>query len=163
MAMGRPTEYTPEKAAEICLLIANGMSMRAVCRHEGMPVLSTVYKWIRQNPDFAKQYARATEDRADAVFEEMFDIADDGINDTYTDDDGVERTNHDVIARSKLRIDTRKWALARMNPRKYGDRVAQEISGPDGGPIETRETSARDIISSKLSRITPRGGEEGDT
>lgn len=100
-----------------------------------MPAIATVYKWQRDNPSFLKQYARATEDRADALFEEMFAIADDGTNDTYVDEDGKTRTDHDVIARSRLRVDTRKWALARMHPKKYSEKMTQEITGEGGGAL----------------------------
>jgi hypothetical protein len=49
--------------------------------------------------------------------------------------------DHDHIARSKLRVDTRKWLLAKCLPKIYGDRVVNEVVGRDGGPIETKDTS----------------------
>ena len=45
----------------------------------------------------------------------MFDIAD-GVNEEAA-----------AVAKARLRIDTRKWALSRMNPKKYGEKVSQEI------------------------------------
>lgn len=57
----------------------------------------------------------------DAMADEILVIADDGTGDSWTDDDGVVRTNHDVIARSKLRVDTRKWLMSKLAPKKYGD------------------------------------------
>ena len=66
------------------------------------------------------------------MFEEMFEIADD----TALDEDGDEKAISERIQRSKLRVDTRKWALARMNPRKFGERVTREITGPGGGPLQ---------------------------
>lgn len=127
--MGRPSGYSDELADRICELISGGKSVKSICEMQGMPSMQSVWKWIREQPKFAENYARATAERADAVFEEMFSIADDGSNDTYVDEEGKEKTDHDVIARSKLRIDTRKWALSRMNPRKYGDKVEQVHSG----------------------------------
>ena len=47
----------------------------------------------------------------------MLAIADDGLNDNYTDDDGNERTLADVIQRSKLRVDTRKWIASKLKPK----------------------------------------------
>lgn len=100
-----------------------------------MPGKSTVCRWLAENKAFQDQYARAREVQADSWADDILDIADDGRNDTYTDSEGNERTNQDVIARSRLRVDTRKWLMARMAPKKYGDRVTQEHQGADGGPL----------------------------
>ena len=107
--------------------------MRSIGRDPDMPNQTTISDWVRLRPDFALQYARATEERADAIFEEMFEIADDATNDF------VERARLDGsvdvvfdterVLRSKLRIDTRKWALARMAPKKYGERVGIDLAG----------------------------------
>lgn len=113
---------------DICARISEGESLRSVLRSEGMPNRNTVYEWLKHDESKANQYARATNDRADTIFDEMFDIADDGANDKVVID-GVEKLNMDHIQRSRLRIDTRKWALSKMNPKKYGDKIQQEHSG----------------------------------
>ena len=127
--MGRHTEYIPEIADEICHRISGGASVKTICASEGMPSMQTVFKWLREQSSFAENYTRATAERADAVFEEMFAIADDGSNDTYIDDEGKVRVDTDIVNRSRLRIDTRKWALARMAPKKYGDKIETVHSG----------------------------------
>lgn len=135
--MGRPTLYSAELALEICDLIASGRSLRSISTDEGMPSQTSVFLWLSKYPDFAKQYARARETQADAMLEEIMQIADDGVNDTYTDDEGNPRTDQDVIARSRLRVDARKWAMSKMAPKKYGDKL--ELSGnPDSPLIPTR-------------------------
>lgn len=80
-------------------------------------------------------YARAREDQADTLADEIVEIADDGTNDTYLNSDGIALTNQDVIARSKLRVDARKWIAAKLKPRKYGDRQVHEHGGLDGAPM----------------------------
>ncbi len=112
---GRPSDYLPEVAADICSLLAEGESLRKVCERPRMPNKTTVFRWLAQHIEFRDQYAKATETRAEAFFEEMLDIA----------DDAAEESS--AVAKARLRIDTRKWALARMNPKKYGDKVSQEI------------------------------------
>lgn len=102
-----------------------------------MPGESTVRDWVRQDPSFSAQYAIARDMGLDAMAEETLEIADDGSNDTYTDDEGNEAVNHDVIQRSRLRVDTRKWFLSKLAPKRYGDKQQHEVSGPGGGPIET--------------------------
>ena len=132
----RPSEYSHAVADAICEELANGRSLRAICVDDGMPSKSTVFRWLAANMEFRDQYARAREAQADALADEILDIADDGGNDTYTDDDGRERVNVDVIARSRLRVDARKWIAAKLKPRVYGDKIAAELSGVDGRPIE---------------------------
>ena len=87
-------------------------------------------------PEFSEQYARAREAQADKLAEEALQIADDGHSDTYVDGDGNVKTDTEVIQRSKLRVDTRKWLASKMAPKKYGDKVA--IGGADDlGPVQT--------------------------
>lgn len=70
---------------------------------------------------------RACELRAEALLDEMFDIADDTSKDVIEEDlgDGIvnTRVNHEVIQRSRLRYDARKWLVTKLNPKKYGDKV----------------------------------------
>lgn len=81
--------------------------------------------WVRDDPDFAKMYARAKEAQADRFAEEIVEISDDGSNDWMEREiaAGVVVTvpDHEHINRSKLRVDTRKFLMAKMAPRKYGD------------------------------------------
>lgn len=127
---GRPSDYLPEVAADICSLLADGESMRKVCERLGMPNKATVFRWLAQHEEFRDQYAKATETRADAIFEEMIDIADNVAEEAA------------AVAKARLRIDTRKWALARMNPKKYGDKVSQEIDHKSSdGSMATKPTT----------------------
>ena len=122
--MPTPRPYNPKVGDQICTKISEGASLRSILRNDKMPSRPTFYKWIRASETFANQYARACEDRADAIFDDMFDIADDASNDMTRDaETGQERLNSEHVQRSRLRIDTRKWALARMAPKKYGDKM----------------------------------------
>ncbi len=134
---GRPSIYTAELAAAICEHIAAGKSLRTIAALDGMPAQSTIMVWLDgKHPDFTEQYARAREAQADKLAEEILSIADDGRSDTYLDAEGNERTDTEVIQRSKLRVDTRKWLASKMAPKKYGDKVA--IGGADDlGPVQT--------------------------
>jgi hypothetical protein len=92
------------------------------------------------NAEFRDQYARAREIQADYWAEEIIEIADDGTNDYIEkenkDGSTYEAVNSEHINRSRLRVDTRKWLMARQAPKKYGDRLTAEHSGPDGAPIQ---------------------------
>jgi hypothetical protein len=100
-----------------------------------MPAHPTVLSWVDENKEFSDQYARARELGYQGLADELLDIADDGRNDKFRDDDGHVTVDHDVIARSRLRVDTRKWLLSKMLPKVYGDRQTHEHTGADGGPI----------------------------
>jgi hypothetical protein len=102
-----------------------------------MPSKWTVLEWLAKDDEFAAQYTRARELQAELYLDEIIAISDDSVLDTEIDPEtGAERTNHEVVARAKLRVDTRKWAMSKMAPKKYGDKIQNEHTGKDGGPIE---------------------------
>lgn len=126
----------------ICEKIADGMSLRDICLEDGAPHRSTVFRWLSQHPDFNDQYGRAREAQAELLADELMAISDDGQNDTYLDEDGKQRTDHDVIARSKLRVDTRKWIASKLKPKVYGDRQQLDINGT----LTITEASEEDLL-----------------
>lgn len=72
---GRPSDYMPEVADDICSLLSSGESLLKVCKRPGMPDKSTVFRWLAKHEDFRDKYAKATEARADSIFEEIATIA----------------------------------------------------------------------------------------
>jgi hypothetical protein len=108
-------------------------------------------RWLAQHAEFRDQYAGAREAQADYYAEEILEIADDGSND-WMERNGKVVEDHEAINRSRLRVDTRKWLIARMAPKKYGDRVVAEHVGKDGGPIETANVS--DIDAARWIALT---------
>jgi len=134
---------------EVFKRIANGEALREVLKDKHLPGTETFYKWIEEDSDKAKQYAHATTERANSIFEDILEISDNGTNDTFTVE-GEERTDHEVIQRSKLRVDTRKWMLSKMNPKKYGDRIE----------IETKEGQLSDQERAKrIKELTDKANE----
>ena len=113
----------------------NNMSLRAALRMHGMPTSETFFKWIDADKDKTIQYTRACEQRADNIFEEILEIADDSSNDVKITEDGIQTVNSEFVQRSKLRVDARKWMLGKMNPKKYGDKSTTILEGGDK-PIE---------------------------
>ena len=114
--------------------IENGMSLRSVLKMEGIPNKNTIYKWLEADETKKERYARATYERADVIFEEILKIADETINDTIETENG-EKINAEFVARSKLRVDARKWVVSKMHPTKYGDRSTHVLEGGEK-PIE---------------------------
>ena len=130
--MSGVTTFTQEIADRICLQMAEGRSLRSICREDEMPAMSTVMKWLREQEAFSEQYAQAREDRADAMFEEMITIADDPLEAERVtikeSEKGIFRDTQigDAVERARLMVQTRQWALMRMAPKKYGDKVTFE-------------------------------------
>lgn len=103
-----------------------GESLSQICKSEDMPHRSTVGDWLFKNAEFADIYTRARQGLADVYHDQILEIGDNSLNDTYVDADGNERVNHENIQRDRLRCDNRKWIIARMNRAKYGDNVPIE-------------------------------------
>jgi len=106
----------------VCLEIEKGRALRNVLKDDNMPSTSTFYQWLDSNEEKAKQYARATQVRADIIFDEIIDIADDSSGDKKVVEHG-KVMDGEYVARSRIRIDTRKWVLSKLNPKKYGDKL----------------------------------------
>jgi hypothetical protein len=116
--------------------IENGKSLRFALSE--IPLSSkTFYEWIENDEEKVKQYARVTELRAEALLDEMFDIVDDTSRDLKVTEQG-EIPNNEVIQRSRLRYDARKWLVSKLNPKKYGDKTIH--SGDEDNPIQTKTT-----------------------
>jgi len=139
---GRPEIYSQEIADRICAEIASSTkSLRTICNADGMPCVQTVLKWLREDKDgFLAQYTRAKEEQADFMTEEMIEIADDGTNDYMTivkGDTEYNIENKEVTSRSKLRVETRKWAASKLKPKKYGDKLDLGLRGKDGELVDS--------------------------
>ncbi|WP_338469060.1 terminase small subunit protein [Sphingomonas sp. gentR] len=141
----------------ICELLAEGQSLRAICAAEDMPSQSAVFRWLadENRATFRQQYARAREAQADALFDEMLDIADDGSNDWMErrrqDGSTDEVLNSEHVQRSKLRIDARKWMASKLNPKVYGDKL-DVTSGNE--PLRNLDDDALDArIAAKLKSL----------
>jgi hypothetical protein len=124
-----------EITTKICELISNGMSLRKACALDGMPAKKNFLQWMNEDNGLSNQYARAMLTRADHLFEEILDIADSQEDDVIILDDGREVTNHDVINRARLRVDTRKWMAGKLAPKKYGDKLDLDVGNKDGVPF----------------------------
>jgi hypothetical protein len=110
--------------------IANGKSLRAICEPEGMPAPSTIVSWLQEDKALAEQYAHARERQADFYADEIIEIADAASD----------------PAKARLQVDARKWKASKLAPKRYGDRVLNEHSGPGGAPITTVQRIERVVI-----------------
>lgn len=117
----------------ICELLADGKSLRAACKETGTAARS-VLDIVDAEPLFAAQYAAARARGYQRLADEIIEISDDARGDVIETENGP-RMDAEFVARSRLRVDTRKWMLSKMLPKVYGEKVTQELTGPDGGAL----------------------------
>lgn len=132
----RNQPYSYEEQERILPLIFERIAVHSepvgkALKHVGEPSLDTFYKWLKgeHNRDRAEIYAQACEKRAENIFEEIIEIADDSSGDVEIDDKGRKKLDKEFAARARIRIDARKWMLGKMQPKKYGDRLALDHDG----------------------------------
>lgn len=137
------TPLTPEnleKARKICKLIMyEGISLRKACQETGMS--KTAFLQIAEkSKEISDHYTQAVVCRADRHAEEILDIVDG--QPQLNPSGGVDMAYVNML---RLRVDTRKWLMAKMAPKKYGDKI--EHSGSvtiirlpekkeEGAPVE---------------------------
>ena len=109
--------------------IEQGNSLISILRRKEFPSTATFYQWLEADENKAKRYVRACEIRADVIFEDIIDIAD------HSDEDHTPFTGANVVQRDRLKIDARKWIVAKLHPKKYSDRVYQDITTHQEQPL----------------------------
>lgn len=129
--------FDQAKADAICARLAEGEPLRVICRDEGMPSKSEVYRWREENAEFAGRFARAREQGFDEIAESTLEIADDARNDWMCrngKEDAGWAQNGENVQRSKLRIWTRMQLLAKWDPKRYGEKL--ELAGELSHKVE---------------------------
>ena len=117
------TAYSPATATLILERIADGQSLRKVCTGEGLPSRETFHRWLRDDEALRAQYGQACQDRADSLNEELLDISNDETKDWQ---------------HRRLQIATRQWMMAKVAPKKYGEKVTH--AGDPDAPLIPADT-----------------------
>lgn len=130
--------YSPALAEVICGMLAEGKTLRAICRLLGLPE-SSVRRWALENPEFLAQSVRARELGCDALADEAVEIADtpvEGVEETITTGEHGSTTTKraDMLGHRRLQIDTRLRIIGKWSQR-YGDKVQHDVA-PGGALAE---------------------------
>lgn len=137
--MARPSDYTPEMAAEICARLASGRSLRSIATDEDMPAEGTIYSWLYKQKEFQEKYAHAREAQSDVYAEEIISIADECEPDSQK------------VALARLRTDNRKWVASKLKPKKYGDKLDLNHTG-------TIESIPDDKLDNRINELIGKAG-----
>ena len=146
--------YSKEKKDEIFNYvfeqITKGKALRNILFEENMPPAVTFFEWLSKDEEKAKQYAYACDLRAEYLFDEIIDIADDKSDDIIITKDGNKVLNNEFVQRSRVKIDARKWIISKLNPKKFGDKIDHTTNGNDINikPIEFTIIDANTTTSS---------------
>lgn len=127
--------YTDKQKEEIIVSICDNVIEQKISFNEAVKnseiSLVSFYKWISDNKELQTLYNYAREVRSDVLFEQIIEIADtteEGII-IETDDHGrTKEKKGDMTQHRRLKIDSRKWVVARMNPKKYGDKSEVDLT-----------------------------------
>lgn len=139
--------------AELCEYVAEGGHLAGFCRERGLKY-NTVSDWIYNNPERSALYARAREERAEVLADEIVAISDESTVETKYEGEEVRLVlDATAVARNRLRVDARKWVAAKLKPKKYGDKVTQEHTGAGGGPITLAALDLKNMSDGELAQM----------
>lgn len=143
--IGRPPTWTPERRAaamiSICEKIAQKEPVHRFAGKDGLPSESVIYEWLAEDRSFAERYAHARARAAERFAQDALEIA--GQTGKVVIEVGADGKPEPVALTSdvaRVKIDTLKWAAGKFSPKVYGERLRQEVTGEDGGPLKTDNT-----------------------
>ena len=127
----KPTTAGSPDRRKIADLVFNGMrsglSAFKACQAAGVPQ-STFNRWMDDDAKLAEEYARAREDLIEHIASETLAIADQPVGSTESG-----ATDSGAVQKQRLQVDTRKWLLSKLAPKKYGDKL--ELTGDPDRPL----------------------------
>jgi hypothetical protein len=144
----KPTKPERDKDA-ICQAVLQGMrdglSAFKACQEAGVPQ-STFNRWVDADAKLAEDYAHAREDLIERMAQEVLELADSDVPET-----GEGKKDWQAIQKHKLQVDTRKWLLSKLAPKKYGDRL--ELAGDKENPLQVQTIDASKLSTDVLAQI----------
>lgn len=130
-------------------LLESGDTLHEACdKVVGGPAPHTVLRWVREDPAFSEQYSRARELGYLVLADKILKTANEPV--PLTD---AGATDSGYVADKRLRVDTQKWLLSKALPKIYGDKVLNEHTGANGGPIQTAAVDLRGLSDTDLATM----------
>lgn len=144
--------FNQDTADAVCARLAEGESLRSICRDDDMPSVGAFLGWVSKSRELAEQYTRARALCLDAMAEDIIDIADTPQigQKSVSKATGLEITEGDMVEHRRLRIEARKWLMGKMAPKKYGDKLDLNHSG--------RVVHANEMTDDELLRLAAGSG-----
>ena len=122
----RPADFSDVIFDLVCDRMANGEGLRKICEDPEMPSRQTFLRWIEKDTGRETRYTKAREALMDWYAEEILEIAWDNSQDTIpATENKPARCNTEWVQRSRLKVDTIKFLMAKLHPKRYGDRLPE--------------------------------------
>ena len=144
--VGRPSNYSPEIANEICERLSTGEPLAKICRDPHMPGYSTVRKWEGENDEFLALSSRARKDGTHWLADECIEIADNGEIDPQ---------------HKRIMVDTRIRLIGKWNAREYGDKLEIDATSrvaPMSGDQITTQMQQSPSFRAEIEEMLARSG-----
>lgn len=142
--MANRTTRTPKKDAAFLDGLRDGLSVTAACLDAGIS-RRTAYEWRDADDEFRSRWDEAVEEGTDRLEDEAQRRARDGVTEPVF-------YKGDVVGQVQRYSDTLMiFLLKARRPDKFKDRVTNELTGPNGGPIQTESRTWRDALRSEKS------------
>ena len=133
----------------ICDQIAEGVNLREICREPGMPTWRAVYYWMDDDKEFASAIACARDIGSHAIACQSLEIVDQ----EPERDPATGKIDPAAVAHQKLRAEHRLKLLAKWSPKLYGERIQQEVTGTDGGPVHVVTLTPADYKAARAEML----------
>lgn len=134
-----PKPSIADKVRMVCEMVVEGQTLRQIADHFGVTCGGVLY-WIESKPEYTEQYTRARASAADMFENDIIEAA--------------HAVTPETAAADRVKIDALKWVAARRAPKRYGDKITQEVVGSDGGPVQQVVLTAADYKAARVEMIS---------
>jgi hypothetical protein len=136
MPKARTQEEKERLAQAVFEAMEGGLSAFQSCKAVGFG-WTAFLETMKEDAALANRYARAREVLIERLASETLALADQAPA-MVTDERGVTRYDSAAVQHQRLQVDTRKWLLSKLAPKKYGERL--ELAGDADSPIAAAVT-----------------------
>lgn len=103
------SSYTDATGQKICDLLMEGESLVSICELPGMPNRRTVLRWMEADDAFAARCARARRMQADYMDDQIIQL--------------IKNVTPESAPADRVRLAAMQWRAAKLEPKKYGDKL----------------------------------------
>lgn len=140
--------FSEELLSEILERVACGENIYNICDQPGYPTRRSFFRWVINDAQIREKYEFALTARQHAMAEEIVHISDSPVGSLESG-----ATDSGAVQKQRLQVDTRKWILSKLVPKKYGDKITQEVTGSDGGPVQQVVLTAADYKAARVEML----------